>query len=175
MALKEKILFITGKLAERSLKRVINEMGELPFDYEIRNLNISVASLLTTQMIERRIGDVSSFDKIIIPGRTRGDISILSKKLKVDFVRGPEELKDLPNLFGKESFKHDLSQYEVSIFAEITDAPNMNPEQIVEQANLYRDNGADVIDVGCLPNIEFGHLEETVQELKRLEIGRAHV
>ena len=105
MALKEKILFITGKLAERSLKRVINEMGELPFDYEIRNLNISVASLLTTQMIERRIGDVSSFDKIIIPGRTRGDISILSKKLKVDFVRGPEELKDLPNLFGKESFK----------------------------------------------------------------------
>ncbi len=168
MALKEKILFITGKLAERSLKRVINEMGELPFDYEIRNLNISVASLLTTQMIERRIGDVSSFDKIIIPGRTRGDISILSKKLKVDFVRGPEELKDLPNLFGKESFKHDLSQYEVSIFAEITDAPNMNLEQIVEQANFYRDNGADVIDVGCLPNIEFGHLEETVQELKRL-------
>ena len=57
MALKEKILFITGKLAERSLKRVINEMGKLPFDYEIRNLNISVASLLTTQMIERRIGD----------------------------------------------------------------------------------------------------------------------
>tara|TARA_Y100000590_G_scaffold146519_2_gene168354 strand:+ start:4607 stop:5995 length:1389 start_codon:yes stop_codon:yes gene_type:complete len=169
MALKEKILFITGKLAERSLKRVIDEMGKLPFEYEIRNLSISVASLLTTQMIERRIGDVSNFDKVIIPGRARGDISALSKKLKVDFVRGPEELKDLPNLFGKESFKHDLSQYEVSIFAEITDAPNMSLEQIVNQANFYRDNGADVIDIGCLPNIKFEHLEEVVQELKRLD------
>ena len=169
MALKEKILFITGRLAERSLKRVLDEMGKIPFEYEIRNLNINVASLLTTQMIERRIGDISSFNRVIIPGRARGDLSELSKKLKVDFFRGPDELKDLPNLFGKESLKHDLSQYEVSIFAEITDAPNMSLEEIVKQANFYRDNGADVIDIGCLPNIKFNHLEEVVKELKRLD------
>ena len=168
MALKEKILFITGRLAERSLKRVLDEMGKIPFEYEIRNLNINVASLLTTQMIERRIGDISSFDRVIIPGKARGDLSELSKKLNVDFFRGPDELKDLPNLFGKESLKHDLSQYEVSIFAEITDAPNMSLEEIVKQANFYRDNGADVIDIGCLPNIKFNHLEEVVKELKHL-------
>ena len=85
MALKEKILFITGRLAERSLKRVLDEMGKIPFEYEIRNLNINVASLLTTQMIERRIGDISSFDRVIIPGKARGDLSELSKKLNVDF------------------------------------------------------------------------------------------
>ncbi|MAQ72808.1 MAG: dihydropteroate synthase [Gammaproteobacteria bacterium] len=169
MALKEKILFITGRLAERSLKRVLDEMGKIPFEYEIRNLNINVASLLTTQMIERRIGDISSFDRVIIPGKARGDLSELSKKLNVDFFRGPDELKDLPNLFGKESLKHDLSQYEVSIFAEITDAPNMSLEEIVKQANFYRDNGADVIDIGCLPNIKFNHLEEVVKELKHLD------
>ena len=62
--------------------------------------------------------------------------------------------------------KYDLSKYEVHIFAEITDAPNMSIEKIVELAERYRKNCADVIDIGCLPNQDFSHLSETVQELK---------
>ena len=50
-------------------------MKENGFSYEIRNLNVSVASLLTTQMIERRIGDVSGFNKMIVTGKVRGDLS----------------------------------------------------------------------------------------------------
>ena len=91
------------------------------------------------------------------------------QKFNITFVRGPNELKDLPTLFGKKSLKYDLSKYEVSIFAEITDAPNMTVEEIINQANLYRDNGADVIDIGCLPNVKFDHLEEVIKELKNLD------
>ena len=111
MAIKEKILFVTGSLAETSLKKVLDGMKENSFSYEIRNLNVSVASLLTTQMIERRIGDVSGFNKIIVPGKVRGDLSALSKKLNINCTRGPDELKDLPTLFGKKSLEYDLSKY----------------------------------------------------------------
>ena len=167
MGIRNNILFITGKLAEKNLKKILNCIEDKNFTYEIRNLSINVAALLTTDMIYRRIGNVDSFDKIILPGKVRGDIRELSKKLKINIERGPEELKDLPVMFGGKPLKHDLSKYEVHIFAEITDAPNMKVDEILNMANYYRDNGADIIDVGCLPNKSFPHLSETIQELKR--------
>ena len=167
MGMKKNILFITGKLAEKNLKKILDCIEEKDFSYEIRNLNINVAALLTTEMIYRRIGNVDNFSKIILPGKVRGDIDELVKKLKIEIERGPEELKDLPVMFGGNPLKYDLSKYEVHIFAEITDAPNMKIQEIISMANYYRDNGADIIDIGCLPNKPFPHLSETIQELKR--------
>ena len=167
MDMKNNILFITGKLAEKNLKKILDCIEEKDFSYEIRNLNINVAALLTTEMIYRRIGNVDNFSKIILPGKVRGDIDELAKKLKIKIERGPEELKDLPVMFGGNPLKYDLSKYEVHIFAEITDAPNMKIQEIISMANYYRDNGADIIDIGCLPNKSFPHLSETIQELKR--------
>ena len=160
------ILFITGKLAEKGLKTVIDSIEDKNFSYEIRNLNVNVAALLTTEMIERRIGNVDGFDEIIIPGRVRGDIKILENNIRKKITRGPDELKDLPLLFGAKPVKYDLSKFETSIFGEITDALNMTVDQVIQKAEYFRSEGADVIDVGCLPNKHFPHLEEIVQELK---------
>ena len=160
------ILFITGKLAEKGLKTVIESMDDKDFTYEIRNLNVNVAALLTTDMIARRIDDVASFDEIIIPGRVRGDLLTLEKSINKKIIRGPDELKDLPTLFGAEPVKYDLSKFETSIFGEITDALNMTVDEVIKRAEYFRLEGADVIDIGCLPNKEFPHLEEIVQELK---------
>jgi dihydropteroate synthase-like protein len=167
MDMKNNILFITGKLAEKNIRSILDSIKDKDFTYEIRNLDINVAALLTTEMIYRRIGDVDNFNKIILPGKVRGDIDELAKKLKIEIKRGPEELKDLPVMFGGDSLKHDLSKYEVHIFAEITDAPNMKIQEIISMADNYRNNGADIIDIGCLPNQSFPHLSETIQELKR--------
>ena len=167
MDMKNNILFITGKLAEKNIRSILDSIKDKDFTYEIRNLDINVAALLTTEMIYRRIGDVANFNKIILPGKVRGDIDELAKKLKIEIKRGPEELKDLPVMFGGDSLKHDLSKYEVHIFAEITDAPNMKIQEIISMADNYRNNGADIIDIGCLPNQSFPHLSETIQELKR--------
>ncbi len=160
------ILFITGKLAEKGLRTVIESIDDKDFTYEIRNLNVNVAALLTTDMIARRIDDVSSFDEIIIPGRVRGDLNSLEKKINKKVIRGPDELKDLPTIFGAEPVKYDLSKFETSIFGEITDALNMTVGEVVQKAEYFRSEGADVIDIGCLPNKDFPHLEEIVQELK---------
>ena len=49
------ILFLTGKLAQKRLQRVLDAMQPVEFDYEIRNIGVSVAALMTAQMIGRRL------------------------------------------------------------------------------------------------------------------------
>lgn len=160
----EKLLFLTGKLAEPSLRKVLHEMGPLPFEYRIHQLGLSVAALMTDKMIARRLKpeDIADSDQIIVPGRCRGDLESLSKQLGLPVVRGPEEVKDLPIYFGGERKEPDLSRYSVNIFAEIVDAPERDIDSIVERAQYYGNNGANVIDLGCLPEEKFPHLEEAI-------------
>ena len=160
------ILFLTGKLAEKSLHKVLESMQSTEFTYEVQQIGVSVAALMTTDLIARRLKDVSAFDKVVVPGRCRGDIRALSDQLGKPVERGPEELKDLPQHFGQQAKRTDLSEYVTQIFAEIVDAPNMTVEEILLRAEQYKKDGANVIDLGCLPNTPFDHLTESVQALK---------
>jgi len=163
----EKVLFLTGKLAEPSLHRVLEDMTTLPFEYRVHQLGVSVAALMTDKMIARRLTPeiMADCDQIIVPGRCRGNLEELSAQLGVEVVRGPEEVKDLPLYFGQAKKAVDLSRYDVNIFAEIVDAPQRTVESILERAAYYRQSGADVIDIGCLPQEKFPHLEESIVAL----------
>ncbi len=164
--MSEHILFLTGRLAEKNLRRVMESMQPAPFRHSVLTLSLQVAGLMTTDMIRRRLSDMQGVDRVLVPGRCRGDLSALSAHFGVAFERGPEDLKDLPAYFGRESAPLDLSRHDVRIFTEIVDAPNMTVAAIVEQAHAYRRAGADVIDLGCLPETPFAHLEEAVATLR---------
>ena len=164
--MSENILFLTGKLAERRLNRVLESMSDREFDYIVKNIGVSVAALMTSDMIERRLDNVNGFDRVIVPGLCRGDLQQLAATLGVPILRGPVDLKNLPTFFGQDCKPVDLSRYDTLIFAEIVDAPNMSITDIIQQAERYRNDGADVIDLGCLPDTEFIHLEEAVTTLK---------
>ena len=160
-------MFLTGKLAERSLRRVLEAMQPVPFTYEVMNIGVSVAALMTMDMIARRLTDTRGANRIVVPGLCAGDPAALSEKLGVAVERGPEDLKDLPGYFGRGGrIAADLSRYDIQIFAEIVEAPRLSVAQILERAAAYSADGADVIDIGGLPGQAFGHLEETVQALK---------
>ncbi|GAB6140056.1 DUF6513 domain-containing protein [Methylosoma difficile] len=163
--MSEHILFLTGKLAEKQLNAILEKM-QPDFSYTVHQLGLKVAALMTTDMVARRLSDTFGADRILLPGRCRGDVAALSEQLGIPVARGPEELKDLPRFFGKAAQAYDLSQYQVKIFAEITDAPYLSIEQCLQRADYYRANGADVVDVGCLPSTDFPHLEELIQALK---------
>ena len=162
----EHILFLTGKLAEKQLNQILEKM-QPEFTYTVHQLGLKVAALMTTDMISRRLKETFNADKIILPGRCRGDIEALSAELGLPIERGPEELKDLPLYFGKAAHHYDLSKYKVKIFAEIVDAPNIAVEEVVKRAYYYQKNGADVIDIGCLPETPFPHLEDIIKTLKQ--------
>lgn len=165
--MSERILFLTGRLAEKSLHRVLEEMQPCEFRYEVREIGITVAGLMTSDMIRRRIPDKPDVDRIVVPGRCRGNLDALTAHYGIPVVRGPDELKDLPQYFGKGGKVADLSRHDVKIFAEIVDAPRMTIEAVLDRAHRYRRDGADVIDIGCLPETRFDQLEEMVQALKR--------
>ena len=161
----EHLLFLTGRLAEKQLHKILTQM-QPEFTYTVHSLGVKVAALITAEMISRRLTDTFNADRIIIPGRCRGNINMLAEKFNIPFERGPEELKDLPLYFGKSSIKHDLSHYSLQIFAEIVDAPNNSVASTLARAAYYRQQGADVIDIGCLPDTPFPHLETVIKALK---------
>ncbi len=162
----EHILFLTGKLADQSLRKVLAAMQPTPFSYEVLNIGVSVAGLMTADMIQRRVLDRGRATRIMVPGRCRGDLDALSRHYGVPVSRGPEELKDLPEHFGKRAQAADLTRHDVKIFAEIVEAPQLDVAGILRRAHKYRHDGADVIDLGCLPDTPFPHLEEAIRALK---------
>ena len=107
--MSERILFLTGKLAESSLSKTLETISDPGFDYEIRVLGVSVAALMTTDLIARRLEAVEGFDRVVLPGRCRGELDPLREKFQVPFERGPDELKDLPQFFGGDKYQFDLS------------------------------------------------------------------
>ncbi|MEN9680477.1 MAG: hypothetical protein RLZZ627_370 [Pseudomonadota bacterium] len=161
----EHILFLTGKLAEKQLRRTLDEMRP-DFNYTVHVLGVTVAALMTAEMIGRRLTDTLGADRVLVPGRCRGDLDALSALLGIPVTRGPEELHDLPEFFGRASRKPDLSLHDLHIFGEIVEAPQLTVDGILERARRYQQEGADVIDLGCLPATPFGHLEEAVSALK---------
>ena len=164
--MSEHILFLTGKLAEKQLHQILEKM-QPEFTYTVHQLGIKVAALMTTDMICRRLKETYQADRMILPGRCRGDLDKVIQQFGLPVERGPDELKDLPLFFGKEAHKPDLSEYRVKIFAEIVDAPNVSVDEVIERAHYYRRHGADVIDIGCLPGTPFPHMEAIIRALKQ--------
>lgn len=166
----DKLLFLTGKLAEKSLHKVLKEVQANPkipkFKYRVEQLGVSVAALMTPELIARRLKSVGDADKVILPGLCRGELDALQIQLGVSVERGPEDLKDLPQYFGQQGVAPDLTQHSVKIFAEIVDAPDLNVEGIITKATHFKKQGADVIDLGCLPGKPFTHMVEAIRALK---------
>jgi dihydropteroate synthase-like protein len=166
----EDLLFVTGKLAEKSLDKMLRHIqanSKTPqFKYRIEQIGVSVAALMTPELIAKRLKHVGSANKMILPGLCQGDLSLLHRQYGIPAERGPDDLKDLPQYFGQQGMTPDLSQHSVEIFAEIVDAPDLSLDAILAKAEYYKAQGANVIDLGCLPNRPFNHLVEAIQLLK---------
>jgi len=161
----ERTLFLTGHLARARLEKVLAGAG-LGFEWSILDIGVKVAALMTEAIIRRRLPRPVNADRVIVPGRCRADLARLSAEFGLPFDRGPDEVKDLPAWFGKRGHALDLSRHDMRMFAEIVDASALPVATILARARAMRAAGADVIDLGCLPDTPFPHLEEAVQELK---------
>jgi dihydropteroate synthase len=162
----QRLLFLTGRLAKPRLEKVLASIDFGGAFYAIADMGVKVAALMTEALIKRRLPAPVEADIVFLPGRCRADLDALSRHFGVTFVRGPEELKDLPAFFGKRGGPADLSRYDIRIFAEIVDAANMSVEAIAAKAAALKAQGADVIDIGCLPDTPFPHLADTILTLK---------
>jgi dihydropteroate synthase-like protein len=159
--------FLTGHLARPRLERMLAQMGDLGFAWSVVDIGVKVAALMTEPIILRRLPRPVGACRVVLPGRCRADLGRLSAAFGVPFERGPDEISDLPAHFGRHGHAPDLSRHDMRLFAEIVEAAALDVPAIVARAEALRGSGADVIDLGCLPDTPFPHLEETVAELCR--------
>ncbi|MDE2577393.1 MAG: dihydropteroate synthase [Hyphomicrobiales bacterium] len=162
----ERILFLTGHLAEPRLRKIVAGLRNPPFTPVVHNIGVKVAALMTGEIIARRLPRPVEADRVVTPGRCRADLEALSRDFGVPFVRGPDELADLAAWLGQGGRKPDLSRYDMRIFAEIVDASQTPVDALLTRARAMRAAGADVVDLGCLPDTPFPHMEDAIAALR---------
>lgn len=161
------IQFVTGRLAEHSLRQVSEPLArQMRFDYTVDVMPITVAALMTPEWIARRIRLAPGATRVLVPGYCIGDLSPIAEAVGVPVERGPRDLRQLPEYFGRDPAPPDYGAYDIEIIAEINHCPRLALAEILAQARRLADDGADVIDVGCEPEGPWASVSETVRALR---------
>jgi len=158
------VLFVTGKLAEPALRRTLAEMAPA-FAYDIAVMKITVAALMTTPWIARFLAVPPGTDLVLIPGLCEGEGAVLAERVGVRVEKGPKDLRQIPEYFGRAALVREYGAYDIEIVAEVNNAPRLARAALRREAEHYRASGADVIDIGCTPGRAFPELADVVQEL----------
>lgn len=165
--LQPRLLFVTGKLAEPALRRLLAELApRAGFGFEVAVLPITVAALAPTGWIARHLSPCPGIDRIILPGLCSGDASEVSRALGAPAEHGPKDLLDLPDHFGHKTQRGEYGAHDIAILAEINHAPRLTRATILEQARKHRADGADLIDLGCDPGTTWTEVGDTVRALR---------
>jgi dihydropteroate synthase-like protein len=148
-----RLLFVTGRLAETPLRGLLSSLAaQTELHYDVAVLPISVAALMQSDWVARKLQVPAGIARVILPGWCGGDLAALAQRWGVPFERGPKDLFDLPEFLGRGSKPlPDLTPYSIELLAEINHAPRLSEREFLAQAERYRSHGADVIDLGCVP------------------------
>ncbi len=165
---QQTLLFVTGRLAETSLREVVATLSDkLGFRYEIAVPGIQVAALLHVSLLKNRLGVADAIDRVILPGWVQGDIAELEQHFNKPFERGPKDLHDLPEYFGMgKRQRATLDKYSIEIIGEINHATRQPLDDVVAEAVRMAADGANVIDVGCVPGEVCPQVGEIVAALR---------
>ncbi len=148
------LLLVTGRLAEPALRQVVEGLNASrpEVQCQVAVLPISVAALMHAEWVRRKLPPPAGVDRVVLPGWCQGDVAQLAVDWGVPVQLGPKDLQDLPEFFGRPPGPPpDLSKYDIEILAEINHAPRLSHRELMAQCEEFRRQGADLIDLGCIP------------------------
>ncbi len=161
------IHFVTGRLAEHSLRKTVELLSrEIGFGYSIDVLPITVAALMTPEWIAKRIKVPAGATRVLLPGYCSDDLAPVQNVVRVPVDRGPRDLRELPRFFGRAAAPTDYGSYDIEIIAEINHCPRLSLTEILAQAKQLAADGAELIDVGCEPEGPWEGVADIVRALR---------
>ncbi len=164
---RDHIHFVTGRLAEHSLRAVLAELApRAGLEYSVEVLNITVAALMTPEWVAPRVHVPAGTTRVLLPGYCEGDLAPVAAAAGVPVERGPRDLRRLPEFFGERPSIANYGRHDLEILAEINHAPRLVLADILAEAKQLAADGADVIDVGCVPGESWAGVGETVRALR---------
>jgi dihydropteroate synthase-like protein len=167
-----KLLFVTGKLAEPALRRIVAELApKAGFTPEVAVLPITVAALMTTDWVARHLHVPPGTEKIVLPGLCLGDVAAVTDAGGVPAVLGPKDLRDLPEHFHlatgeSPGANSGYGRHDIEILAEINLAPRLGQNELLKTARRFAADGADVIDLGCDPGATWSGIGDAVKAVR---------
>ncbi|MCU0711541.1 MAG: DUF6513 domain-containing protein [Pirellula sp.] len=175
MSTIQSIHFVTGKLAEASLREVVSALAEkLAFRYTIDVLPITVAALMTPKWLMRHLAIPNESTRVILPGYLEPGIDEVRNSIQLAYPNrnlivecGPKDVRDLPKMFGKKRHRgEDYGQHSIEIIAEINHAPRLSLQELITQAKRLKRDGADRIDIGCDPSSRWTSIADAIKALR---------
>jgi len=150
------------------LREVVAGLSErLGFEFEIAVPGIQVAALLHSSLLMKRLDVAADIDRVILPGWCQGDIAELDQHFGKPFERGPKNLHDLPEHFGLGKRPNvSLDHYNIEIIAEINHATRSPLDDVITEAVSMAADGANIIDVGCVPGESSSRVGDIVRALR---------
>jgi len=90
-----RVLVVTGRLAEKSVKRYASEAEKEP---DVKTLPVSVAAFITPKYAAKMLSApwVKDYDLILMPGAVQGDVSPVEAATGVQTFKGPLHAADIP-------------------------------------------------------------------------------
>ena len=160
--------FVTGRLAEHALRSTVEQLAdELEFNYSIDVLPITVAALMTPAWIAPRLDLPPRADLVVLPGYCDSDLEPITSITPLPVVNGPRDLRRLGTFLGTSApDSENYGAHDIEILAEINHAPRLSLAEILRQADLLREAGADLIDLGCDPGTCWKEVGETTRALR---------
>ena len=64
-------------------------------------------------------------DLVLIPGLCEGDTALISDRVGVEVEKGPKDLREIPQYFGRAALAVEYGNYDIEILAEINNAPRL--------------------------------------------------
>jgi dihydropteroate synthase len=163
----EHYAFVTGKLAEPALRRELQSLAPaLGIEFTVVVMPITVAALMTPKWIARRLQVPDAVTRVMVPGYCQGELGPIEAVVGVPVERGPIDLRQLSEHFGRQPAASDYGAYDIEILAEINHAPQLSIGEILRLARALTRDGADVIDLGCDPGGPWPEVETAVLALR---------
>ncbi len=118
---------------------------EAGFEYSVAVMPITIAALITTRWLARHLEVPEGTSAVVLPGHCQGDLAVVEAVARAPVQRGPCDLRELPQFYGRTTEPSEYGPWDIEIIATVPSAEELSADEILGRAENLSEEGADVV------------------------------